>query len=208
MLPADELAAALRAHLARHNRHVLGITGVTLLTAALLWLVLYGLAHWLTLFGLTAVRGGEAALPPGFRRGFLLAAAALLAVAWLQRWLFPEHLPPDKKSLGAVLADLALAIPRATLAVWGNLSAWLRLSRAEIRLAADLVDQVARAQRIPLQSAPLLIPDERAREKIVFALLLLQVLEVRREDGAHWLHLSPLRSEEMQALTSGVQALP
>jgi hypothetical protein len=35
------------------------------------------------------------------------------------------------------------------------------------------------------------IPDEESRERIIFALLILRVLDIRHEDGDGWLRLSP-----------------
>lgn len=206
MFHSDELTVALRSHLARHRWQVVAFSLAALLAAVLLWLALYAVAYWLTLFGLTVVRGGDAAIPPTFTVGFLLAAGTLLILAWMHRQLAPERLPPDQKVWAAILLDFVLAIPRATLAVWDNLSAWQQLSEAELGLAADLIEQVAHAQRLPLQSAPLAIPDDRAREKIIFTLLLLQILEVRHDEAVHWLRLSPRRPESIQTLTERTRA--
>jgi hypothetical protein len=192
MQPEVELVSALRRHFARHNLEVLALTLLTLVTAAALWAVLYGFAYWLLLFGISAVRGIDAEMPATFTKVFLLAAAALLSMAWIDRRLHPNERLRDYKSFGAILADFLLAIPRVTLAIWGNFSAWQRLTHDELILAAALLERVAREKRVELRSTPLDIPQEDAREKIIFALLLSRVLEFRREEGVAWLKLSKL----------------
>ncbi len=188
--PSRSLAAALRAHLARHNWQVLGFAMLTAGGALLLWAVLYGVSYWLTIFAITTVRGGDAAMPRGFTPGFILVASGLLLAAWLDRWAHPNALPPDEKPLLGVALDFLLATPRTTLAVWGNLSAWQRLTRWQIESAADLLAQLMPDRRIAMHAVPLEIPDDLTREKIVFALLVTGVVEMQREEGTTYVRLA------------------
>jgi hypothetical protein len=196
-----ELVSALRRHFVRHNLAVLGFTALTLVTAAALWAVLYGFAYWILLFGISAAHGLDAEMPPTFTKVFLLAAAALLSIAWIDRRLHPNERLRDYKSFAAIFGDFLFAIPRVTLAIWGNLSAWQRLSRDELILAATLLQRIAREKRVTLQSAPLDIPNPDTREKIIFALLLSRVLEFGREEGVAWLKLSSSAREELPLRT-------
>ena len=56
MQPPSDLPTALRSHLARHNWQVRGFSALTLLAAVALWVALYVMAYWLTIFGLTIFR--------------------------------------------------------------------------------------------------------------------------------------------------------
>ena len=51
----EQTARALRQHLARHNLRVFLLSLGTLLAAAALWLILYGVCCWLILLALTVV---------------------------------------------------------------------------------------------------------------------------------------------------------
>jgi len=74
------------------------------------------------------------------------------------------------------------------------MSAWQRLSRVELESAADLLERVARERNVPLHSTPVDIPDPHIREKVIFTLLLLRILDIgRRNDGEARLRLSPFR---------------
>jgi hypothetical protein len=184
------LAVALRSHLARHNLQVLGFSVLTAGAAVLLWTTLYVFSYWLTIFGITVARGPEAAMPPGFSLGFAMIAGGLLFAAWIDRWATPNALPPDKKRPLEIALDFLLATPRATLAIWGNLSAWQRLTRPQIELAADFLAQLMPNRRMAVHAVPLEIPDDTVRDKIVFALLVTGVIEMRREQGISYLHLA------------------
>ena len=188
-----EIARSLRAHLARHNARVLLLSAATFAGAILLWAVLYAIAQWLTLLALVVVRGEDTSLPRGFPIVFATGALSLLAYAWIDRRLTPDDMPRDEKSAGEIAEDFLLAIPRATLAACSTLTAWQRLTPQEFALAATLLDRLSREQRVAMHSLPLDIPDEEARWRIVFALQLTQIVDMRREDRDYWLVLSPLR---------------
>ena len=198
MKPNAELIAALRRHFFRHNLQVLALTLLTFATAAVLWAMLYGFVYWVLLFGISAARGLEAEMPAAFTKVFLLVAAALLSIAWIDRKLRQHDHPRDDKSFGAHLADILLAIPRVTLAISANLSAWQRLRREELILAAALLERVAREEKIEFQSTPLDIPEDARREKIILALLLSRALEFRREEGISWLTVSSAARDELR----------
>ncbi len=187
------LARRLRDHVSRHNRSVLSFALLSFLGSAVLWVALYLAVFALILLGLTVFKGEEATAPPHFALAFVSIAAGLIGAAWMERAIVVNERLPDRKPKFEIFMDFLLMIPRTTLAIWGNLSAWQSLSSDEYRLAAGLVERVARERRVPLQRVPIDIPDDRVREKIVFALLIVQVLEVRTDNGENWLQLSALR---------------
>jgi hypothetical protein len=180
-------------HLGAHNRRVALLSVLTLLAAVALWYLLYGTASWLTLLFVTAVKGTDAFMPGIFPTVFWSVSAGLLVLAWIERWLHPDDRPKDHKNAAEIVLELILAVPRLTLAVWGTLSAWQHLTRWETAAAAGLIDRLASEHRLRLQSIPLEIPDAKSRFKILFALQLVQVIDIRREDRELWVMLNALR---------------
>ncbi|MGB8170182.1 MAG: hypothetical protein WCF18_21950 [Chthoniobacteraceae bacterium] len=193
-----DLARALRSQLAVHNLRVALLTALTLVAAVVLWYLLYIAANWLALLFVTAVEGTEARLPSVVENAFWFGAAALLALAWVDRQLRPDDRPKDYKSATELVLEVALAIPRLTLSVWGTLSAWLHLDRRELAEAAHLVTQLGEHRRLRLQSLPLEIPNSERRFKILFALQMVQIIDVRREDRELWVALNPLRPKALR----------
>ncbi len=183
-------AAALRDHFARHNRRVAVLVALTLFLATGLWFISYAIVYWLTLLFLSAAHGLEARPPDTFPVLFIYSAALLIIVSWIARAIFPNDTARDDKSLFEIAADFLLAVPRATLAIWGNLSAWQRLTDDELELAAGLVKLLRDEPRLPLQSLPVELPDRASRRKILLALQLSQVIKIRRTNSVTWLSLT------------------
>ena len=178
---------ALRARLAQHNRRVVVLTVFNAVGSLVLWCVVYIALYWLTLLSLTAARGVEAQPPKVFVAIFLYAAALLFACAiWLRR-IAPDERPRDEKPAIGYVIDVLLALPRTTLSAWGNASAWLRLKPRELAAAAHLLDRMNQEGRVLLHQLPLEIPERAERKKVLFALQLLELIEVRRLEGELWL---------------------
>jgi hypothetical protein len=192
----------LRDRLHQHNRAVLLFAVLSAAGAVLCWGVLYALSQWLTLLAITIVRGTYAALPTGFAIGFAGVAAALLFSAWLDRKVTTNDLPPDEKSPREIAMDFMLAVPRMTLAIGGNLSAWQRLTTDQLVEAAHLLERVSRERRVAMHEIPLELPDPHEREIVLNALLLLGVVEIQHADDGIWLRVPPAVRE-----TFGLPAL-
>jgi hypothetical protein len=188
-----EITSSLRAHLARHNARVLLLSAATLAAAIVLWAVLYVIAQWLTLLALVIVRGADTPLPRGFPIVFGAAMLCLLAYAWIDRRLTPNDMPRDEKSAGEIAEDFLLAIPRTTLAAWSTLTAWQWLSAREFSLAASLLERLSRERRVAVHSLPIDIPEDEVRWRILFALQLTQLVDLRRDGRDYWIVLNPLR---------------
>ncbi len=192
----------LRRRVRKHNWQVLAFSFLSLAAAVFLWGALYFVAYWVVLFALTVLRGAEAQMPRGFTAAFALAGLALLAVAVAERRWRVNDRPIDKKPRAVIALDFLLSVPRITLAVQENLSAWVSLTPSELALAAHLVDRVRQARKLPLHAAPLEIPEAGARERVILALLMLHVLELRHEEKTAWLRLvqrAPLPAVETYA---------
>ena len=183
-------ARALRREIARHNIQVAGIALFTFVVAVGLWVVLYAVCSWAVLFFESAVGTSVVALPQGFTLVFLVAAACSVGYAWLDRRLTPNDLPRDDKSPGEITADFILALPRITLAIWGTLSAAVSLTAHERDEAATFLHRLVRERRIPLHSVPLDITDATARFRILFALQLLEIIDLRRDERELWIRLN------------------
>lgn len=192
-------ARALRREIAAHNRQVLLIAAFTLFVAALLWTVLFAVCCWAVLFVLTIRGEPDPALPRGF--GVLFAVAALCSViyAWLDSRLPRHAFPRDDKRPVEIAADFLLALPRITLAVWGTLRAWLWLNRAERVLAAEFLHRLQRARHVAMHSVPLDIPGEPQRFRILFALQIIRVIEMRRDGNETRITLDSRRPRSLFA---------
>ena len=194
--PATE--NALRRHLRSHNRSVLAASAMTLLFSAIGWAVLYGAAYWVTMFGLTVVNNGDGGPPAAFHWVFFASAAVLLVAATIDGWLFPHERAVDERPRLEHLADIVLFVPRFTLMVWNNLAALVALHGREWQDAAGLLDRLKAEGKVPLQQLPAQVPDERSLARILEALSITQLIDVRRSGNLTLLYLSSLAPAEFQ----------
>lgn len=194
---AESTARALRREIVGHNLRVAWIALLTLLVAAGLWIVLYAVCAWVILIFLVAVDSQHPALPHGFTVLFAVAAACSVAYAWLDRRLTPNDLPRDDKTSGEVIADFLLALPRITLAIWGTLRATLWLPAPERAEAAAFLHRLAGVRRIPLHSVPVDIADAQARFRILFALQILEIIDLRRDENEITIRLNSARPRSL-----------
>jgi hypothetical protein len=184
-------AGRLRRRVRAHNFRVLGSTIFAVVVVIVLWIAAYAACYWLVLLFLTSVVGPYARMPARFSEGFGIVSGLLLAAAWVIRWLHPHPRPPDKKGRLAYALDFLLTLPRLTLGVGQNLSAWQSLRRSDLPAAVQLVDRVREVRKMPLHSLPVEIPDQRRRDRVVEALLQLHLLELGQDDRAGFLRLAP-----------------
>jgi len=171
----------LRAHLGRHNRRVLALTIATFAVAAALWLVLYFVTWWLFLLAGTVAKPLDFQPAAGpLARGFTATAVLLCLFAWIARRLRPNEAARDHKSIGEHFLDVLLAVPRVTLAIFGTGAAAARLSETELEHAWNLLQRMNDAGKpLPMHGLPVDIPDPAMRNKIVLALQLSGLLEIR-----------------------------
>lgn len=187
--PSLNALALLQTRLARHNRAALGWAVGSLAASVVAWTLLYVVSQWLALLGLSAIVGGDARLPHGFSLGCAVIAAALMTAAWLDRVVLPPSLPRDELIFREVAIDLLLVVPRMTLAIRDNWRARQILRPPEVLLGADLVEKLADG-RVPLHAVPVEIPEERSRDRVLFALLITETAVLREEAGVQFLQLS------------------
>ena len=124
---------------------------------------------------------------------FIYSAGMLVLLTWLARERFENAMPKDEKKPWELAGEFLLAVPRATLAVWGNISAWQRLDARELALAADFIELLESERRVPLHQVALHLPDARDRMRILLALQLIEALRVTQSDGTVWLSLRSSR---------------
>lgn len=182
----------LRRHVRSHNLGVVAASGAALVFSAVAWTALYGVTYWATMFYLTVRQAGDARLPDGFHVVCAVVAGTIMALAWLDAWLFPNDMPVDERPLLETIADVVYFLPRITLSVVQNFAAWARLRRRDRAAAVSLVDMLRDREKVPVQSLPTLIPDERSRLRILDALLVMGITHTRNEHGLTLLCLSPL----------------
>ena len=169
---------------------------MALVFSAIGWAVLYGAAYWVTMFWIVVVHGTDAQPPASFHWVFLACAGVLLVAATVDRWLFPYERAVDERPPVEHFLDVLLFIPRFTLMVWGNLSALVSLKRSDWEHAAALLDRLRIEGKVPLQQLPAQVPDETTRARILEALRVTQLIDLRKADNLTWLYLSPLAPEE------------
>jgi hypothetical protein len=171
----------LREHLHRHNRWVLLLTVLTFVVSCALWAGLYFIVWWLFLLGGTAVRPLD--FHPGIWalfRGFAAMAVVLCLVAWVLRLVRPNAAARDHKGVGEHFLDVLLALPRVTLAIFGTGGAAARLNERELGYAWRLLRMMDDADRpVPVTMLPVEIPDSTMRNRIVLALQLSGLIEIR-----------------------------
>jgi hypothetical protein len=197
----ESTARALHREIARHNRQVALIALFTLTVAAGLWIVLYAVCAWVLMLAFICAGVSRDTLPHGFTLLFLVTAACAVGYAWIDRRFTPNDLARDDKSSGEIISDFLLALPRITLAVPGTLSAALSLKASECAKAAVFLHRLAEERRIPLHNVPFDIPDPQARFRILFALQLLEVIDLRRRDRDWSLSLNAERTRALQIPT-------
>jgi hypothetical protein len=182
--------AALRAHFAEHNRRVVLLALLTLAVATGLWYLAYAVLFWLTLLAVSATRGMDARPPEILPVLFIYSGGLLVLITWIAHRLWPNDMPRDDKKPLDVAADFLLAIPRATLAIWGNLSAYHRLSPLELEYAAQLLQRLTTEPRLPIYRLPLEIPDQVMRRRVVLGLQLVQLVHLVHNRNGIFLSLS------------------
>lgn len=208
MFSRTPTVALLRAHLRAHNLSVVGASLFSLLLAAILWTGLYMLSYWMLVFGRTVSHPDATELPANFLSGFAILAGTLLLIAWVDRKIFPNDRALDSRPAIEHLADIILLLPRLTLAVWENLTAWVSLSRHEFQSAAALLDRLRGSRQVAIQELPLEIPDEAMRWRILYGLQVAQLVDARRKGGVVWLYLSGLAPDVFRGPLDGAARQP
>ena len=196
---------ALRAHLRSHNRGVLAASGVALVFSCIAWAMLYGVSYWMTMMALTIARNGDTAMPGEFSAVFFGTAAVLLLAARMDQWLFPNERAVDERPPVEHFADVIFFVPRFTMSCWQNLGALARLTEAELPDAARLLDALKLEGRVSLQELPAICSNDRARHRMLEALLVAGLIDLRREEDITWLHLGALAPDVFR---SGKTSLP
>ena len=183
----------LRVHFREHNKSVIFASAATLLFAVIGWAFVYGVSYWFTVAFLSVKDGLLFNGTEHFNRNFFSCVAVLYAATLVDRWVFrysPEAV--DRRPFSETLLDIALFLPRMTLSVFENFMVWIHLSHRQMALAAQLAEIIRERGRYALHEIPVLIPTERDREKILFAMRAAQVLDVRPSDGVAWLYIGSL----------------
>jgi hypothetical protein len=196
---------ALRQVIFQHNLHVAVLTLGSLVAAAVAWALLYVGSLWLLILGMTALIPDRAHIPNSYGYVFAVAGACATAYAWLDQWLTPDGRVRDKRGIGEIIVDFILLVPRLTLAVGGNLRAWLHLSRTEYAQTAALLQRLTDEKRVAMSSLRQEIPDSQAVRRILFALQLTEIVEVQRKENEFWLRLNDLRPKALRAVRGSAE---
>lgn len=198
---------ALRSHVRSHNFVVLVSSGMALVFSILGWAVLYGASYWMTMIVVTLARNGEGSVPAVFNTVFLGTAAVLMLAARFDQWMFPSERTPDERPPVEHFADILFFVPRFTMSCWQNLGALVWLSRRGLPDAARLMDHLKNGARVSLQELPAMFPDEGRIRRVIEALLVMALVDQRREADMTWLYLGALAPEVFRG-TAGTLPAP
>ena len=189
--PEKQGVRELRSHFRRHNREVLLLVFLTICGVVVLWSACYAVFYWLSILFLSVAQGLDAKPPERFPSFFLAGAGSLLLATWCLRWFSRSAVLRDEKSTFEISTDFVLAIPRATLAIWGNLRALQSLDDSELAIAAAFLERAVRERGIPAYRLPLEIPEAAAQMKIILGLQLVELIAQRRRGDEMWLVPGP-----------------
>ncbi len=185
IFPSEEEAGirALGRMLARHNWHVAFLAISTLFVAAAGWTFVYAGIYWMLLLAVTVARGAEATAPPAFLSRFVSVGIIACALVWLTRRRGIIAPPRDSKSPFEVFLDIALALPRTTLAMWETLFAFQFVNEHQRSLAWQLLKRLQQNPALPAHSLPQELPELSERRKVLLALQLIGLVEFQWRGG-------------------------
>jgi len=198
--------ALVRAAVARHNRRVAAVCTVTLSAAIVAWCFAYEIFTWLSLLLASVAQGLDAKMPRHLPVIAIYIGGALFLIALALRAFPRDERAVDRRSWMAVLSDVVLALPRLTIAAWTNLTAWQRLSKGEFEHATHLIDHLREQPVLPVAQLLVIIPDKPVCRRIVLALQLAQLVELKRRQGVTALALcTPTRRRLMRASSVSIR---
>jgi hypothetical protein len=194
-MQATDTEKALRGQVRSHNSVVLMSSGLALLFSLVGWALLYGASYWVTMIVVTLAHNGEGSVPEMFNVVFLGSAAVLMLAARFDQWMFPSERTPDERPPVEHLADLLFFVPRFTMSSWQSLGALVWLSRRDLPAAAGLMEHFKSGARLSLQELPAKFPDEGRMRHVLEMLMLMGLIDQRRDGGMTWLYLGALAPE-------------
>jgi len=151
-----------------------------------LWALVYFGLYALVLLVLTLGNPLGATAPVTFPVRFILFSAFFFGMVFLEKKVRPPRRVRDRATKLEVALDLLLALPRATVTSLENLRALLFLNRHERQTAWSLLERLHERRQIPLTEIPQDIPRERLATRVIHALQILDVIELRERDN-EWL---------------------
>jgi len=172
--------------IARHNRHVALVSIWAILSVAVLWIVVYFAFYGLVLLCLTLGNPLNTTPPSTFPIRFGIFAALFFGTVFLERRIAPHRRLRDKATTFENAMDILLALPRATITGLENLRAFLFLNPRERETAWALLRLLQEHRRLSLTELPQEFPNEPLRLRIIHALQILDLIELRERDG-DWL---------------------
>ncbi|MDX2082292.1 MAG: hypothetical protein SFU53_16020 [Terrimicrobiaceae bacterium] len=200
-----------RHRIAQHNRHAWLAAGLSLIGAWLAWMLAYGLVVGVALGFLTIVHGQDVILGDRLMQipawlHFAAAGLALILLIWGAVEQARSRFRPadDRPVIGWHLAaDLLLAAPRLTFAIWTNLGSVIRLSRDEMSEAFALLAHIHEIGRAPVSSLGAYFPDLRRLRRELTALQLAGWVDLHHAEPEPFYLVRSSESEEVRELVQG-----
>jgi len=194
----SSISHALRAHIRTHNLGVLSAVVFILIFTSALWTGIYFLCYWLLFFKHTVLDQDIWITPSGFIKEYAAVAVALVIAARFLDQLIPPDKARDHRSKLELVINLLMFLPRCTLNMLESLSALVWFSKKHLKAAALFIEYLQHHGRMNMQELPLAIPDESMRNRILFGLDIMQIVEVRLLDNVFWLSLSSITPKAFQ----------
>jgi hypothetical protein len=185
------LTSALERKISAHNRLVYLSTGGAALGVLLMWALIYGLACWLPVLGLTVIQGLDAENPAHLRHWIVVLMIAWMVLGWFDR---QARLHREEQASDGSIAELAwrffMTPPRATFGVWDNPRNHVRLNGHELALASGFLERLYQVGKMPMHAVPVELPDDDARDRVLSALRLTELVRLRETEREDFLVLS------------------
>ena len=205
------LVRGLRVYFRRHNVQALALALISLGTSVTLWALIYVAVYWFSLVGATLSRSFnpetllEINQPDLVGRAFPLyfaggAVLSLVVAGVARKYLHPERLREARYYALWIAAELLLAVPNTTFAVWGNFAAITRLRRRDAVAAAELLQRIRQTEGgLSLATLPVELEDASRLQRVLFALQLVGLVGLREKERGWFLCLE--KQEELALLS-------
>lgn len=175
--------SVFRARIAEHNRNCWFASLLSLFGSFFAWLFIFALYTGAVLLFETVFTGDASLLRPPFWYYPVGAAllVSILLVATLIRWRRRYRPIVDRAIIGFHLIPEVLLLPaHLTFAIWDHLAARIRLTRAELENAWQLLLQIHEMKRADTARLAYVCPDQRQLQHLLLALQLSDWIDLHR----------------------------
>lgn len=198
----QEIPDGFRARIVEHNRQAALAAAMSLISAALAWLLAYGIYGMVVMLARTAAAGVDATYPWWFNP--LAVALAMVSLVWasLDGAMRRYKAPPDRPVIGFHnVADVVLLPARLTFAVWEHWGARMKFRPQEIETGWWLLQEIVEQQKLPTRKLPAFVPDDALRERLLVMLQYTGWIDLHRSDEDWYYRLRSDQEADFREMT-------